>query len=223
MKRTIIIYAICLFSISLFAQVELGGTEHFTEVEADGTLEFHGDATVWNDYVVPFSSAKAKGTKPPVWEEFIGNIYQWSFKNEGDANKEPEVGFVIQMPHDWDGSLIYPHIHWSPEENSSGSVVWAIEYTWISYDHDTPLEFPSTTTLTGTSRELSSMGHKHLITEFGSITPSSNQNSISSILVVTFFRNSTNAADTYPKKAFALSFDIHYRSNTVGSRQEYIK
>lgn len=223
MKKLILI---CLFSslyLFSYTQVELGGTSDFTEVEADGTLEFHGNATVWNDYVVPFSSAKAKGTKPPVWEKFIGNIFQWSFKNEGDVNKEPEAGFVIQMPHDWDGSLIYPHIHWSPEENSSGNVVWAIEYTWISYDHNTPLEFPVTTTLTGTSRELSTMGLKHLITQFGSITPASNQNSISSILVVTFYRNSTNAADTYSNKAFALSFDIHYKSNTVGSREEYIK
>lgn len=223
MKKLLTTTLLVILSFAIFGQVEIGNDTSYTEVEADGTIEFIGEATVWNDYVVPFSSVKAKDAKPPTWEVFIGDVFQWAFKNENSVDKEPEVGFVIQMPHDWDGSTIYPHIHWAPEEDGSGSVVWAIEYTWVSYNNDTPIEFPSTNVLTGTSRDLASMGHKHLITEFGSITPTSSQNSISSILVVTFYRNSTNAEDTYSKDAFGLSFDIHYKSNTIGSRLQYTK
>jgi hypothetical protein len=220
MKRTIIISALIFISFNLFAQVELGGTSNYTEVEADGTIEFHGDATVWNDFVVPMTVAKT-GNKAPEWAQFSGGIYAYLFGNDG-ASSEDEVQFIIQLPHDWDGSEIHPHIHWSPEDGGSGSVVWAIEYTWVNYN-TTHIEFPSTATLTATSEELSGNDHKHLITSFGGVTPTSDQDGISSILMFRFYRNSSNANDTYSSGAFALSFDIHYRGNTMGSRQEYIK
>lgn len=222
MKKIIIISILCFWSIISFAQIEMGSTTDYTKIEQDGTLEFHGDATVWNDYVVPFSSVKTKGVKIPSWESFMGNIYQWAFEDKDKISDEQEVGFVIQLPHDWDGSTIYPHIHWSPEDNNSGSVVWAIEYTWVKYDETTPLAFPATTVLTATGSATNN-GHKHLIAKFPAISPTSSQNTVSSLLVVTFYRNSTASADTYKSDAFALSFDIHYRINTIGSREEYVK
>lgn len=218
MKRTIIIYALCILSASLFGQVELGGTTNYTEVEADGTLEFHGDATVFNDYVVPMSVAKP-GNTAPSWASFIGNIDALEFL----SNKNEEVLFTIQMPHDWDGSAIYPHIHWSPSADNNGSVVWGMEYSWVNYDSDTHLSFPSTTTIYAISEELSGNDHKHLITQFESITPTSSQNKISSLILVRFFRASNHQDDDFGSSVFALSFDIHYRGDTFGSRQEYIK
>jgi hypothetical protein len=221
MKRTIIIYALILLSSHLFAQVELGGTTDYTEVEADGTIEFHGEASVWNDFVVPMSVAKT-GNYAPSWSVFKGGIHAYLFENDG-ANSQDEVEFIIQLPHDWDGSAIYPHLHWAPENDNSGAVVWGMEYTWVNYDPDTYIEFPNTITITSTSENLNNNGLQHVITDFGSITPSSDQNKISSILLIRLFRKSGDGADTYGSGAFGLSFDIHYRSNTVGSRQEYIK
>lgn len=206
--------------MSLYAQIEMGSTTDYTEIEADGTIEFHGDATVWNDYVVPFSAVKTKNTKIPSWESFMGEIYQYAFDGSGT---DQEVGFAIQMPHDWDGSAIYPHIHWSPSTDDGGAVVWGIEYTWVEYNDTAPLEFPATITSTTISEELSGDGHKHLITAFNAITPSGDQDNISSILVVRFFRNSSVTEDDYEHDAFALSFDIHYRLNTLGSREEFTK
>ena len=224
MKRTIIFYAIFLLPLGLFSQVEIGSTEDYTEIESDGTIKFHGEATVWNDYVVPMSVAKPSAVEAPTWEVFMDGLHAFNFAYESNASKEEEVEFVIQMPHDWDGSAIYPHIHWSPENDNSGSVVWAIEYSWVAYNHENPLEYPATTTITTTSASLSNDGHKHLIAPFDFITPSSSQDAISSILIIRFYRNSSNSADTYyDSGAFAISFDIHYRLNTIGSRQEYIK
>lgn len=101
------------------AQVEIGGVTNYTEIEDDGTIEFHGEATVWNDYVVPFVSAKTNTVKPPAWEVFVGGGYQYAFQDVSQSN-EQEVGFVIQMPHDWDGGIVYPHIHWSPADDGTG-------------------------------------------------------------------------------------------------------
>lgn len=213
----------CSLSMFIYAQVEMGSGSNYTEIEQDGTIEFHGEATVWNDYVVPFSSVKVTGTNNiPVWSPFMGTISQFLFEDQS-ASKEQEVGFVVQLPHQWDGSAIYPHIHWSPENNNSGSVVWAMEYTWVNYDATNPIVFPAAITLTTTSANVSNAGHKHLITEFAPITPNATQNKISSLLVVRFYRNSSNTADTYGSGAFALSFDIHYRMDTMGSREPLTK
>jgi len=224
MKQTIIIYALSICTLGLFAQVEIGGTSNFTEVEDDGTIEFHGDATVWNDFVVPMTSVKEKSLdgKQPEYEAYFGEIFEWNFVQ----NKLSEVGMVIQMPHDWDGSTIYPHIHWSPEVdgNKTGTVVWSIDYTWVNYQG----EFPAITTLTAETTFSSVPDeHKHLIAEFNNgdgIIPSvGSQDGISSLILIRLYRDAGEGNDTYDDGAFALSFDIHYRSNTIGSRQEYIK
>lgn len=112
----------------------MGGDVNYSEIEQDGTLEFHGDATVFDDLVVPLISGKA-ATNPPTFSIF--------------------------------------------RDDGSSSV--------------------------------------------GSITPSTSQDDISSVLVVRLFRNSSNAADTYTGGAFGLSFDLHHERNTDGSRTQWEK
>ncbi len=219
---------ILLFSTFLFAQVQIGGDVNYAEIEQDGTLEFHGDATVFDDLVIPLISGKS-ATNPPTFTLFMNNgstsegVYAYLFENVA-SNSENQVFFTIQMPHAWKtGSEIYPHIHWAPEDNGTGAVVWGMEYTWVEYNASTTQQFPQTTIVTGTSTSFSNSAHKHLITPFGAITPSSNQDDISSVLVVRLFRNSSNAADTYTGGAFGLSFDLHYERDTDGSRTEWVK
>ncbi|NPD85378.1 hypothetical protein HNS38_11435 [Lentimicrobium sp. L6] len=223
MKKLILLCLISSFGIMANAQVEIGTATNFTETEGDGTIEFNGAATVWDDYVVPFASTKVKQfVDPPVWVSFIDEIYQYKFED----SKLEEVGMTIQMPHSWNGTAIHPHIHWSPEDDGAGDVIWAIEYTWVNYNSETQYVFPAAETLTATA-SVNGDSHKYLIASFGPITPltgSENpQDNVSSILLIRLYRNGTSNDDTYAKGAFALSFDIHYEKNTVGSRQEYIK
>ena len=57
MKKIILLSLLASFYLLSKSQVEIGNTTgDFTEIEEDGTIEFHGEATVRNDYVVPFSS-----------------------------------------------------------------------------------------------------------------------------------------------------------------------
>ena len=194
----------------LWSQVTVGDVTNYTKIEDDGTLEFIGNGTVWDDYVIPLSTAKAKGTDPPAFEKFLDNgassigVWAYTFAN----NKGDEVSFTIQMPHSWAGTAIHPHVHWSPGDNTSGDVVWGIEYTWIEYNPTTPNTFPATIIET-TTETVTGSDHKHLITGFSFITPSSVQDGISSIIVMRLFRDGTNSLDTYNDAAFGLSFDIH--------------
>jgi hypothetical protein len=131
------------------------------------------------------------------------------------------------MPHNWkEGSVIYPHIHWSPQTTGqNGSVIWGLEYSWVNYNSTTPIAFPNTTIITATTAAITGTSDvdKHLITAFSSITPSTSQDKISSIMMCRLFRNSSAVADTYQGSAALLSFDFHYEIDGVGSNSQFVK
>ena len=54
--------------------------DDYSEFETDGTLEFHGDATVWDDLRVPVTSAKP-GNVLPDFGVFLGagGLKTWLF------------------------------------------------------------------------------------------------------------------------------------------------
>jgi hypothetical protein len=201
-----------------------GGSANKVQVQADGSVVLLGNATVWNDLVVPPFSTYAGGDNPPVFGTFKTSVKTFIFENNSTGS-EDQVFFSIQMPHNWkEGTTIYPHVHWSPQTfPGSGSIVWGFEYTWVNYNQVTPELFPNTTTLSATTAVISSSSDldKHFLTSYPSISGSGMK--ISSILMCRFFRNSSNTADTFNGTAALLSFDIHYEIDAIGSRQEFIK
>ena len=109
-----------------------GGSTDFSKIEDDGTLEFNGAATVWDDIQVSAGSASRLGFTDPDWAQFQDDgsgstgVYQLAFDNTTDE----ELYFTAELPHGWKlGSTIYPHVHWSPEDTNTGNVVWGLEYT----------------------------------------------------------------------------------------------
>lgn len=202
--------------------VYIGTSANNTEIEADGTLKFNGNATVWEDLQMPATAAGAQGGKVPDWADFRGGIKTWAFANN-NASSEDELYFTVQIPHAWkEGSAIEPHIHVSPETapGADQAVVWKLEYVWANYTSAFPA---SSTTLTATTTVTGSDDHRHLITSFGSITPDANTNKISSVLVCRLYRNSSDAADTYTGRIFLVSLDFHFEKDTEGSRVQYSK
>lgn len=65
--------------------------------------------------------------------------------------------------------------------------------------------------------------NKHYITSFSPIIPTTVQNGLSSMMLIRIFRDSTVLEDTFVHGAWLLEFDIHYKMNMVGSRQELEK
>jgi len=191
----------------------------------DGSIIFFGTATVWDDIMIP-GFATRSSTNAPTFDVFVNGTYINYFGDAG-TNSENQVFFTVQFPHSWASTTIFPHVHWSPETDPGvgGAVVrWGLEYTWIEYNPTTPLTFPASTTVYVNATAPSASQKKHLIGSFGSITPTSDQDGISSMMVCRLFRNSGNAADTYNSaRAGFLQFDIHFEKNTEGSRQEFIK
>jgi hypothetical protein len=198
-------------------------------ISTTGAITLNGAATTFNDLVVPVTAVRLGNTNSPTFVVMKNDggtsrgVWTFTFENLS-VSSEQEVFFSIQMPHNWkEGSTIYPHVHWSPQSAGTGAVVWGLEYSWVNYDATTPIAFPNTTVMTLTAPVASGSTDKHLLASFPSITPSTSQDNISSIIMCRFWRKSADAADTFTGNAALLSFDIHYEIDGFGSNTDFIK
>jgi len=202
-------------------EVHIGGGTDFTKVETDGTIEFDGNATVWNEVCLPGLTGKPASVSPSLLkfrDDGSGSTGVWLYQYQHSPGTEESLFFTFEMPHDYnEGSSIDPHVHWAPMTSDNGSVCWSMEYTWI--DNNGTFSTTSTQTATGVANGQ----FKSTMTSLGTILPAGNQKHIYSTLVVRLYRNLPAGTDTFPAKAALISFDIAYEANTVGSRTETSK
>lgn len=176
---------------------------------------------MYTDLRTPFLSSTASGSNPPTATRFARNgASQGVFANLFPSdNTEREVYMTLQLPHEYaEGTTLLPHMHYSLVYNGTtyiGQTKWGLEYTYA------PLggTFQSTTTIiNATSVSLNSLNdsYKHLVLQFPSITLP--DLTISSMFVCRIFRYAANDGDTFGGGIFALEFDVHYQSDTAGSR-----
>jgi hypothetical protein len=199
----------------------IGSASDYTKIEPGGTVEFVGNATVWDDLRVASTSTKLAGSKDPGFAKFKDNGAgsQGVFVYWFDKASEEEVYFTVQFPHSWAGTAVTPHVHWVPKTADAGgtlTVEWGLEYTWANIDGT----YGDTSIVYAKSAASHTTAGKHEVTDFSAITPGSGtQDGISSMMICRLFRNATDATDdTYDDDAGLLEFDVHYEINTVGSR-----
>lgn len=182
-------------------------------------IELVGATTVWDDERVPLSVARpGAGIRSPGYQQYKTNgagsqgVYAFHF----DPAQEEEVFFSIQLPHGYkEGSSITPHVHWAPKDNTTGTVIWGLEYHWQSMDG----VFGNTTIIEVTETLLVGSQDKHIYTAFAPIVGTGQK--ISSILNCRLYRKA--ATDTYNADAVCFEFDVHYERNTMGSQEELVK
>ena len=124
----------------------------------------------------------------------------------------------MQLPHSYlEGSDIDPHIHWVAEDNTGGNVQWQLTYSWANID----AAFPAATTSNITAAA-AVVTDEHEMSSFSDIDGTGK--TISSMLLCSLKRNSSNALDTYNgKSAYFIEVDFHYEADTIGSRTELAK
>jgi len=197
-----------------------GGTTNYTKIEADGTIEFNGTATVWDDIRIVPGSFDRPGQSDPAYVAYDVNgsgtsIYltEWA--------KNDLASFTVQLPHSYhQGEDLDVHLHWTPGPNGAGengaTVGWKIVYSWVNIDGT----FPNPTTA-DLSDACDGTDHKHQMTPTVAITGSGK--TISSMLICNIIRTDTGADDTWAGSGagnlpMLLEVDFHFPINTVGSR-----
>ena len=193
---------------------------NYTQFESDGTVEFVGDATVWDDIRINAGGFDKPGVSDPAPVIYypagggLGvSLYEFA--------KDDWVSFTVQMPHSYAaGENVYIHLHWTPGDygvTESGNLVgWKIDYSWANMG-DT---FPAMTTV-DLSDACDGTDHKHQVTSDVVLTGTGKE--ISSMLICNLRRTDTGTDDTWTglvpgQLPMILEVDIHYPINTVGSR-----
>lgn len=191
--------------------------------------------TFWDDLRVPLTSGRTGASNPPTLTQFMDNgagsigVFVWGFAYQGNVVNEEQVWFAVQLPHSYkEGTDICAHIHWSPAVSGAADefVKWGLEYTWQNIDGT----FGNTTIVTSDASQASTAtisgdstltADKHYLTEIGTISGTGKK--IASMLVCRIFRNSSHADDTLTQTVLAFEVDFHFKVNSFGSRQKYLK
>lgn len=208
------------FSGGLIPNLQVGTPVNNSQFEADGTLVFNGDATVWDDLRITPGSFDRPGTADPVYVAYTPDgssistyLTEWS--------KNDIASFTIQVPHDYkQGSDLYVHIHWTPgargDEESGKLVGWKVQYSWANINNTF-----GKMNVADLSDACDGTDHKHQMTPEVKIEGASQQ--ISSMLICNITRTDTGTDDDWSGTAsgelpLLLECDFHYQKDTVGSR-----
>lgn len=216
--------------INSFTSGRFGGGSDYTLIDADGSIRFFGDATVWDDLRVAASSTKLGGSKDPDYAVFLtnGSGSQGVFALRFDKAAEEEVYFDIQLPHHRKASSsLYPHVHWAPTTTQENTFVsWGLEYSWADINE----EFTNTDIIYGNvpvGGITTLTANHHLLTPLPIIDGTGHDTGVgvSSMLKCRLFRDAagTGATDDYNYDAILLEFDLHIEIDSVGSRELYTK
>ena len=181
----------------------------YAKLDANG-LYLYGEATQWDD-LLGAAVALEPGANSPSWSTFLGNTKAWHFA----FNLDQSMHGSYQFSHSYEeGTDIEFHIHWTPTTTNTGSVKWELEYTWQSVNGT----FSSPTVLTIID-PADGTAYKHQIAAFSTI--SGVGQGLSSIMLVRVRR--LGSEDDYTGSAALLYADIHYKKNSLGSDEEYVK
>lgn len=184
----------------------------------------------WDDLRFPVNLGEWwQGSTRYDYSEFDGTI------DFAINSRYPEewVSFTAQMPHAWEiGTDIHPHLHWYQTlDESTNPVNWLLAYQ-ISAKGATVsknIDYSNHTFVTPSTLAVYNWtsGRIHQITEFPAIDMSAY--GLSDIIHFVLWRDVANTSTEFsgpesaPAITDALEFDIHYKIDTAGSRQEYVK
>ena len=173
-------------------------------------FDFEGGAiNGWDDYTADLSSGKLPASNAPTWGTFRDGIGAYGFA----AGSTNSIFITFHIRHDYaEGTLVYPHVHWSPNTTSTGVVRWGIEYT-TAKGHQQEA-FPSTSTVYVNQTISSNSQYYHCIAEVSDADAFDAQET-DSLVLCRIFRDGGDAADTFADTVYAFTADLHYRANKI--------
>ena len=181
------------------------------DAEVDGNFnDLTNRIEGWNDLVQDVT-VRGASANAPAFNPYRDGLYAYAF----DASTVNECFANFHFGHDYvPGSMVYPHVHWSPNTTATGVVRWGVEYTWARrHDSTGQTAFPATQTLYIETTLTGDHQYQHMVNESadGAGIPGSTME-VDSIILCRFFRDAAHTNDTFPDPVFLLSVDIHYQS-----------
>jgi hypothetical protein len=190
------------------------------EIESDGTLKYHGNATVYRDELCDITRIKITGPGVSA-NDAEGSI---DFTTAADLNDYAIANY--QLNHDWEhGSNIFPHIHWWQAQNNTPNFL--IRYRWQKQGSAKTTAWSDYKCNTNAFTYVS--GTLNQISYGAGITPPVGYGQVSDIVQVRVFRDNGDTSgvfgsgNSYTATVSIYGVDIHVEIDTNGSRTEYSK
>ena len=182
------------------------------------------DPDQWDDLRVPMNSVSTGSLRPPTSVKWRDNgagsdgVWGRSFS----ATQENEVFFDAQLPHTYkEGSRIAPHCHFTTTATPTvgQTVRFGLEYTYSNVGG----VFPATTIIY--AEHTFETGDAAYQQHIGGFDPDIEDDNlrVSAMISCRFFRDATNAADTFTGTVIVLEFDFHHLVESFGSIYEFSK
>lgn len=135
----------------------------------------------------------------------------------GGASETQQIAVLYQIPHEWIGSPMHPHIHWQKTTDDAGGVIWELRHR-IWNIHDIVPEWSEWATIEGRSMELGESQHT-LIDRWALLDMAGIHES--AMISIQLRRVPTDAGDTYAEDAKLWDIDLHYQRFGSGTVTEW--
>jgi len=164
---------------------------------------------------------KAIGAGSPTWKTWSGNIKEWSFI-VGDI-----IDSKFHWPHDWAGTDVYLHIHWSHNGTAiAGTLSIDNRYKWGKGHHQQVYDAEKTINVSEVATNIAAYpALETVITEvqLSSLTPNASQINTAQLEPDGLLKISSIIASlpvVTGGDLFLEYIDIHYQSTNVGTKQK---
>lgn len=155
---------------------------------------------------------RGSGTQDPTWATFRAGVGGYSFS----ATAIRETHHRFHIDHDYAvGTALYPHVHWSPNTTSTGTVRWGFEYTLAKgHQQVSGSTFNAPTTIYVEQTVSANSQYKHFVAEVSALNAISDVNiEPDSMILIRMFRDATHVNDTFPDAVFGWMVDLHYQTD----------
>ena len=178
----------------------------------DGMMEF---LEAWDDLTSEVT-IKGSGAQDPSWSIFRDGIEGYAFS----SSSIDQVQHVFHVKHDYKmGTVMYPHVHMSPNTTSTGVVRIGFEYTLAKgHNQATGSVYGATTTIYKEYDITVNSQYKHIVSEvaIGDAIPATLLEP-DTVIKMRMFRDATHANDTFPDPIFIDQTDLHYQKDRFGT------
>lgn len=185
---------------------------------SSGNFVAYPSTTVgWKDNPLEASSLGV-GSKDPAETAVGAAFYRGLEFDDAAVSFEKEVYGRIHINHDYVlGTKLYLHVHFDSGNTSSTDVVrWGFQYT-AAKGHGQQAFSPAGTTVYA-NQTLNGTPYMHYVTEVSDADAVAATNlEPDTIVKVRYFRNSSNAADTFIGSVWLDKVDGHYLSTEGGT------
>lgn len=192
-----------------------GGTTDYAEFESDGTLQFHGAATVWEDVVIPFAAYRLESVAGTLAYNWANNSITVSPSGTlGDDTDTLVVTYQIPHRAKTDSTAKF-HLHW--EQPADQAYTFSARYRIQRNGQAKATSWVGPTTVTTASNIFTyTSGTLIQITEMLDIDLTGLNPS--DLIEIQFARTDATSGDIE-----LISGDCHFECDTLGSRSEYSK